>query len=526
LTAPLAARRPDFTLRLSGVKNTRDVRPRRLEDSWPDFAGQFRRDRVRVGDKDGTAFIFATFGDKPDGKGHLRHGRNVRDVTALVLDLDEGRLTETDLRKRLEGLTFLAHTTYSHEPESPRWRVIVPLARPLRPGLLPAAIKHFAEGRGLAGAYDKKCIDPARLYFVPRVPSRKALKSYRCVSGDGALYSVPEDALPASERRPETGKGRVKAPSGVTSRTVNSWGPYDAQAAVVELNKQGGLSHGKVTRCLESLFGIPLSRGGSVHTVLRAASRCEPAYEGIRRSVGKSEWVVPDETGWRVGGHPAWLHTLVGPEATAYVIDPTRSGDVAEAILGLDYDGTMTHDGWSPYDQFENARHQQCLNHLLRRADEMAATATRGAVRFPRRVAELLRAGLDLRDRHAAGEISRHGLAVARGRLENQLSDLILPAKRSPANERLAQHLWAHRDDLFTFLRQPGLGATNWRAELAVRFGVILRKVWGGSRTWAGARAQAVLMSVWRTCWQQRRSALDFLSQLLWGAPAAPALPP
>jgi hypothetical protein len=49
----------------------------------------------------------------------------------------------------------------------------------------------------------------------------------------------------------------------------------DAQAAVVELNKQGGLSHGKVTRCLESFFGIRLSRGGSVYTVLRAASRCE-----------------------------------------------------------------------------------------------------------------------------------------------------------------------------------------------------------------------------------------------------------
>jgi transposase len=300
----------------------------------------------------------------------------------------------------------------------------------------------------------------------------------------------------------------------------------DAQAAIVELNKQGGLSHGKVTRCLESLFGIRLSRGGSVHSVLRAASRCEPVYEGIRQSVGQSEWVVPDETGWRVGGHPAWLHTLVGPEATAYVIDPTRSGSVSEAILGLDYDGTMIHDGWSPYDQFEDARHQQCLNHLLRRADEMAAAATRGAVRFPRRVAELLRAGLDLRDRHAAGEISRHGLAVARGRLENQLSDLVFPPKTNAANERLAQHLWAHRDDLFTFLRQPGLDATNWRAELAIRFGVILRKVWGGSRTWAGARAQSVLMSVWRTCWQQGRCALDFLSQLLRGMPAALALPP
>jgi hypothetical protein len=71
-----------------------------------------------------------------------------------------------------------------------------------------------------------------------------------------------------------------------------------------------------------------------------------------------------------------------------------------------------------------------------------------------------------------------------------------------------------------------GLDATNWRAELAIRFGVVLRKVWGGSRTWVGARAQSVLMSVWRTCWQQGRSALDFLSQLLRGTPVALALPP
>src|SRR6516225_2961757 len=210
----------------------------------------------------------------------------------------------------------------------------------------------------------------------------------------------------------------------------------DAQAAIVELNKQGGLSHGKVTRCLDSLFGIRLSRGGSVHTVLRAATRCKPVYESIRQTVGQSEWVVPDETGWRVGGHSAWLHALVGPEATAYVIDPTRSGAVAEAILGLDYNGTMIHDGGAPYDQFEHARHQQCLNHLLRRSDAMAATARRGAVCFPRRVAQLLRAGLDLRDRHAAGVISRHGLAVARGRLENQLSDLVFPPKTNAANER------------------------------------------------------------------------------------------
>jgi transposase len=136
----------------------------------------------------------------------------------------------------------------------------------------------------------------------------------------------------------------------------------------------------------------------------------------------------------------------------------------------------------------------------------MAATATRGRSGF------------------RVGEVRRPGSAAARGRLENQPSDRIFPPKTNAANERLAQHLWAHRHDLFTFLRQPGLDATNWRAELAIRFGVILRKVWGGNRAWRGARAQAVLMSVWRTCWQQGRSALEFLSQLLRGAPVP--LPP
>ena len=74
------------------------------------------------------------------------------------------------------------------------------------------------------------------------------------------------------------------AASGGSGAAAAQLGP-DAQAAVVELNKQAGLSHGKVTRCLESLFGIPLSRGGSVHTVLRAAARCEPVYAAIRQAV-------------------------------------------------------------------------------------------------------------------------------------------------------------------------------------------------------------------------------------------------
>jgi transposase len=115
---------------------------------------------------------------------------------------------------------------------------------------------------------------------------------------------------------------------------------------------------------------------------------------------------------------------------------------------------------------------------------------------------------------------------VCRGRLHNQLLRAIYPSKANDANDCFARHLWDHHNDLLTFLNFPGLDATKWRAELAIRFGVILRKVWGGNRTWVGAGARAVLMSVWRTCWQRGHNALDFLSRLLRRWPALVALPP
>lgn len=300
----------------------------------------------------------------------------------------------------------------------------------------------------------------------------------------------------------------------------------DAQAAIVELNKNGGLSQGKVVQCLKNLFDISVSRGGSAHTILRVGRRCEPLYATLRQTIHDAPWVVPDETGWRVGGHGAWLHGLVGPDATVYEIHSRRGSQVAEDILGLDYAGAMIHDGWSPYDKFEEAWHQQCLRHLLARCHDLLKTATRGSVCFPRKIQEILRAALDLRDRHQKGEVSDRGLAIARFRLYDKLFRAVDPVKTNEANERLAKHLDNYLDDIFTFLHQPGLDATNWRAELAMRFAVILRKVWGGNRTWRGARAQAVLMSIWRTCWQRATSALDFVSHLLRNRLVPLPLPP
>jgi transposase len=81
------------------------------------------------------------------------------------------------------------------------------------------------------------------------------------------------------------------------------------------------------------------------------------------------------------------------------------------------------------------------------------------------------------------------------------------PAADQQANHRLARHLAHEWLWLFSFLHCPGLDATNNAAERAIRGMVIARKVWGGNRTWQGARTQQILASVLRTCWQQGKDA-------------------
>lgn len=191
----------------------------------------------------------------------------------------------------------------------------------------------------------------------------------------------------------------------------------DGLAAIALLNKRHGLSHGKVIGCLADLFGIALTRGGSAQAVLRAARRSAPAYQEIRQSIRAAPCLRVDETGWRVGGHPAWLHVWVGDQATCYVIDPSRSADQLEDLIGLDYAGILNHDGWSSYDRFTKAWHQQCLAHPLRRAEALLEIATRGAVRFPRQVIELIQEALAVRDRFAAGKMTRTCLRDARWEL-------------------------------------------------------------------------------------------------------------
>lgn len=289
----------------------------------------------------------------------------------------------------------------------------------------------------------------------------------------------------------------------------------DAQALAVLLNKEAGLSHGKIQRFFEAAFDLKLCRSSPCRVMLRTAQRCEGVYHAIVRRVRQSPSAAPDETGWRLAGLPAWLHVAAGLDATAYLIHRARGYEAAAELIGEDYEGFLIHDGWAPYMQFLYAVHQTCLAHLLRRARELEEAAVGSAVRFPRQIKAILKQSLALRDQRDAGALTLRQTADQAKILSRQIESLTSRPRANAEHERFAKHLWKQQTCLFTFLEFAGVDATNYKAEQALRPAVVNRKVWGGNRTDAGAKAQSILMSVLRTATQRGVDAVAFLSDTL-----------
>ena len=300
-------------------------------------------------------------------------------------------------------------------------------------------------------------------------------------------------------------------------------GPQTIAFAVL-LNKRFGLPYGKIAALLRDRGSLTVTRGGLVQAVHRAARQAQPTYAALCATVRGSPVVTADETSWRVDADLQWLWAFVTRDTTVYAIQPGRGLAQAAHVIGVDYAGVLQRDGWQSYRQFHAAAHQTCLAHLLRRCRVLLLDYPQQP--FVTAVKAILQAALRTRDRYLAGALSVHGLAVARGHYLERLGDLLMrtPSRRLRVR-RFQGHLTVEYDAIFSFLFDPTLDATNWRAEHALRPAVVTRKMCGGgNRTRRGADSQQVLASVLRTAHQRGLDATDVLVTLLTApTPTVPA---
>ncbi|MGH6887165.1 MAG: IS66 family transposase, partial [Geminicoccales bacterium] len=240
-----------------------------------------------------------------------------------------------------------------------------------------------------------------------------------------------------------------------------------------------------------------------VQASARQAKALQPTYEALIEGVRWSAAVAPDETGWRINGQKAWLWVFAGDQVTVYLIAPGRGYEHAAKLLGEDFSGVLERDGWAPYRRFTAARHQTCHAHLLRRTGELIGDSLAGQARVPHAARRILKDALALRDQRDQDLIDAEQFGLRVTELGERTDKLLQMRPTHAPNRRLLAHLRTEREYMFTFLTEPGVQATNWRAEQALRPAIINRKSWGGNRTPKGARTQQITMSVIRTARQQ-----------------------
>jgi len=280
-----------------------------------------------------------------------------------------------------------------------------------------------------------------------------------------------------------------------------------------DLKHDLGVSYGKAARFLQRNFGMLAQRSAFARADQRLGRGFAPTYADLQQRSRQSEVTHADETGWRVGGHPAWLWVFANDQLSLYTIDPHRDHAVVERILGQEYKGVLITDCFSAYDPLPYKK-SKCASHLLNRCKKLIEeSGNRYAARFGKQVAALLRGALKLKERKS--KMSARGYRVACGRLEAALDRLLARHYSQTDNKRFAKLLRKQRAYLFTFLYVDAVSPTNNLAERELRPAVIIRKTNGCNRSPKGATAHAILSSVIRTARKNDLDFVDLTKQLL-----------
>ena len=134
-------------------------------------------------------------------RGAYRARANVVACYGVTLDVDDGS-PWGPIAEALDGLHYLAHSTWSSTPDAPRWRVVLPLDRAVHADAYERVWRWLAIALDEVGVVaDPQGVTPVQPYAVPgRPPSG----SYEYHEGDGALLDVAEAlvAVPAPEPPP------------------------------------------------------------------------------------------------------------------------------------------------------------------------------------------------------------------------------------------------------------------------------------------------------------------------------------
>ncbi len=167
---------------------------------------------------------------------------------------------------------------------------------------------------------------------------------------------------------------KADAPDGVTAPV--QYGPRASALGTCLWHGQF-LSRDRACTALGEMSGCAPSPGALAAQARKLAGLIAPAVTAITQALAGADVAHFDETGFRVAGKPAWVHSASAGKFVLVTVHPKRgkAGMDAAGVLPA-FTGIACHDAWKPYDSYNCvAGHALCGAHRLRELIAVTETA-------------------------------------------------------------------------------------------------------------------------------------------------------
>lgn len=118
------------------------------------------------------------------------------------------------------------------------------------------------------------------------------------------------------------------------------------------------VANARVAQIIGCVSGAPMAPGTVASMATRCAAGLDEFAEAVRGQIAAAGVAGFDETGFRVEGTLAWVHSAHTREFSLLTVHSKR-GREAMGVLPA-FTGVAVHDAWAPYDTYTSATHALC----------------------------------------------------------------------------------------------------------------------------------------------------------------------
>jgi transposase len=366
-------------------------------------------------------------------------------------------------------------------------------------------------GAGLAGAAETGL-------------ERRQVTEIPPVKAEVTEHQMIEKACPCCGQRT-----KAEAPRGVIAPV--QYGPRAAALATYLWHGQF-LSRHRTREAIAEMFGCAPSAAAIASMAKKTAGFIGPAIDAIIKALIGADVAHFDETGFRVAGRLAWVHSASAGKYVLVTVHEKRGKEGMDAAGVLPaFAGIAVHDAWAPYDTCTGvAAHALCNAHILRELTAVTETGTELDKAWARQAIDALLALKNAADAaRAAGHhaIGAQVLAEDSGwfRKAAETGIALNAARRSNLQKKrhaLATRMKKREADYLRFAYDLRVPFDNNEAEQVIRMSKLRIKVSGCMRSMTGAQIFCAIRSYLATASRNGISWLDALTRAAQGDPWVP----